>query len=135
MILGIDPGSRRIGIAAAESSTRLAYPVEVVDAERIDPVERISALVSELGAEAVVVGRPLGLSGRPGPAAARQAELVAALKAELAVPVLEHDERLTTVIADRAMRSAGAGRGARRRRADAVAAQVMLQGYLDSRPA
>ena len=132
MIIGIDPGSRRVGVAAADDETKIARPVEVIDVKEIDPAERVAALVDELGARLVVVGRPTGLSGVAGPAVAAQQELVELLRSRLAVEVVEYDERLTTVLADRAMAASGARRNARKTMRDAVAAQVMLQGYVDS---
>jgi putative Holliday junction resolvase len=132
VILGVDPGARRIGLALAEASTRVAVPLEVVDARVRDPVERIAAVVAERDVERVVVGRPVGLDGSAGRAVEAQRELVARLRARLPVEVEEFDERLTTVVAERTMRAMGARRGARRPPVDAVAASVMLQGYLDS---
>lgn len=132
MILGIDPGTRRIGVAAADLETRFAHPVEVIDASSEDPVARIAVLVGELGARKVVVGRPVGLSGRAGPAIDVQQTFVAALREALEVEVVEYDERLSTVVAERGLRRSGASRAARKGLRDAIAAQVMLQGYLDS---
>jgi putative holliday junction resolvase len=131
MILGVDPGSRRVGLAIADLQTRFARPLEVIDARLQDPVARIAEVVATADVTTVVVGRPLGLSGRAGPAVAAQTRLVSALRERLEVPVEEFDERLTTVVAERALRSAGAGAAVRRRMRDAVSAQVLLQGYLD----
>ena len=132
MILGIDPGQRRIGIAEADEETRFARPVEVIDVELADPINRIAQLVREKAATLVVVGRPTGLSGTDGPAVDVQQSFVAELRNALEVEVREYDERLTTVIADQGLRAAGGKRGSRTALRDAVAAQVMLQGYLDS---
>lgn len=134
MILGIDPGSRRIGLAVADPETRFARPLDTLDATGDDPAGAIARLASELGVTLVVVGRPVGLSGRAGPAVDAQQSFVSLLKERLAVPVVEHDERLTTVIAEQGLRASGAKWAARKDRRDAVAAQVMLQGYLDSHP-
>jgi putative Holliday junction resolvase len=130
MILGVDPGERRIGLAVADLETRIATPLEVVDARADDALARIADVVEQRGIDQVVVGRPVGLSGRAGPAVAAQAAFVARLRERLRVEVTEFDERMTTVAARRA---APPARGSRRRGAvDAVAAQIMLQGYLDS---
>ena len=131
-VLGVDPGARRMGLAVADLETRFARPLEVVDVTMGDPVERIFTLVTEMDVELVVVGRPIGLSGTAGPAVETQQDLVTRLKERLSVPVEEHDERLTTVMADQGLRAGGARRGARKERRDAVAAQLMLQGYLDA---
>jgi putative Holliday junction resolvase len=132
MILGIDPGERRIGLAIADPETRFARPLEVIDARHADPAGRIAEIVADAGVSAVVVGRPVGLSGRAGAAVEAQARLVGALRERLEVPVEEFDERLTTVVAESALRSGGASATVRRRLRDAVAAQVLLQGYLDA---
>lgn len=132
MILGVDPGERRVGVALADEETRFATPLEVIDVTAADPVSRIGELVTEHTVTVVVVGRPLALSGEAAQAVAGAAPFVAALRDALPVEVVEHDERLTTVIAERSLRAGGAGRETRKRLRDAVAAQVMLQGYLDT---
>jgi putative Holliday junction resolvase len=132
MILGIDPGTKRVGVAVADAETRFARPLEVIDAGDTDPVARIAEIAGEMAATEIVVGRPVGLSGKPGPAVDRQTEFVARLRVATDVPVSEYDERLTSVVAERALRAGGVGAGARRAKRDAIAAQVMLQDYLDS---
>lgn len=132
MMLGIDVGSRRVGVAAADEVTRFARPLEVIEVAKVDPIERIAQLVAEMEASCIVVGKPIGLSGAAGPAVESQSEFVRRLRSVLAIRVEEFDERLTTVVANQAMRAAGVGRAAQKRLRDAIAAQVMLQGYLDS---
>jgi putative holliday junction resolvase len=132
MILGIDPGARRIGVAAADVETRFARPVEVIDVEKTDAIARIEQIVSELGVTEVVVGRPVALSGKPGAAVESQRGLLARLRAALDVEVREYDERLTTVVAEQGLRGSGVPSRARKELRDAVAAQVMLQGYMDA---
>ncbi|HWC14946.1 MAG TPA: Holliday junction resolvase RuvX [Actinomycetota bacterium] len=132
MILGIDPGARRVGVAVADLETRFARPVEVIDAKDTDVAARVSQLVTELGVERIVVGRPVGLSGNAGAAVDRQQELLAALRGACDVEIVEYDERLTTVMADRALRAAGRSTRQTRTIKDAVAAQILLQGYLDA---
>jgi len=132
MILGIDPGRRRVGVAAADDETRFARPVEVIDTAAIDPVDRIADLVKELGARAVVVGLPVGLSGTEGAAASEQREFMDRLRSSLSVDVIAYDERLTSVVAERALRAGGVKGRKLKGLSDAVAAQVLLQDYLDS---
>ena len=134
MILGIDFGARRIGVAAADAATRIARPVEVIDALEVDPVARIAELISDLGATRVVVGKPVGLSGRSGPAVRAQQEFLSRLRTSTTVDIAEQDERFTTVEAERVLRESGASTAARRKSRDAVAAQLLLQAYLDSQP-
>ncbi len=132
MMLGIDVGARRVGVAVADAETRFARPLEVIDVSSMDPVGRIAALVTDLRATAVVVGKPVGLSGHAGPAVEAQAGFVTRLRQAVTVDVHEYDERLTTVMANRKMRDAGMKRDAQKQLRDAIAAQIMLQGYLDS---
>ncbi len=104
-----------------------------VSADRV----RVAEIVAEVGAGLVVVGLPLSLDGRKGPAARAALEEAQALREELDVPVECHDERLTSVSANRALTEAGVT-GRRRRRArqagavDQAAAAVLLQSWLDS---
>ena len=132
MILGIDVGTHRVGVAAAHEETRFAHPLEVIVVDDVDPVARVAELVSETNAKKAVVGLPTGLSGTAGPAVAKQQEFVQALRAAVEIEVVEYDERLTTVVANQGLRAAGGKRDTQKGLRDAVAAQVMLQGYLDS---
>jgi putative Holliday junction resolvase len=133
MILGIDPGERRVGIAIADLETRFARPLEVVDVREQEPIARIRELVELNEVQKVVVGRPVTLAGVLGESAEKQKSFLVALRSELDVEVDVYDERLTTVIAERRLRDAGASKKKMEAVKDAVAAQVMLQGYLDSR--
>ena len=133
MILGVDPGFRRVGVAVADEETRLALPLEVIDTKDCDPAGRIAEIASERGATAIVVGRPLGLSGRDGPAVDTQRDFLLKLRSAVSIPVQEFDERLTTVIAERSLLAGGSSSATRAKVRDAVAAQVMLQGYLDTK--
>ncbi|MCY4164238.1 MAG: Holliday junction resolvase RuvX [bacterium] len=137
--LGIDLGERRIGVALAGASTTLAMPLQVIHrsgSTRRDHQE-IAKLVCEYEAGLVVVGLPISLDGSVGPAAvaatAEAAQLEAVLQeANLEVSVVTHDERLTTVMAERLLASAGLSGKARRKKVDMVAASVILQSWLDS---
>ncbi|MDQ4065506.1 MAG: Holliday junction resolvase RuvX [Actinomycetota bacterium] len=131
MIVGIDPGTKRVGVAIADDETRFARPLEVIDVTRTDPVTRISEIVSREDARLVIVGRPLSLRGEAGRAVAAQRDFIARLNEALPIPVVEHDERLTTVVADQGLRAAGGRSKARGGLRDAVAAQLLLQSYLD----
>lgn len=133
--MGIDLGTRRIGVAVSDSDGRLATPYEVVERGR-DPAahrRRLSALVEEVDAERVVVGLPLAMDGSIGPAAQAALDEVQQLQEVLEVPVEAFDERLTTVTADRSLMQNKMKAPARRRVVDKVAAAVMLQAWLDSR--
>jgi len=135
-VLGVDLGSRRIGLAVSDPGGRVATPHSVI--ERSGDVaadhRTILAHAREAGASRVVVGLPLSLSGKAGPAAKAVLGEVDALRALAGgeITVETHDERLTTVIAQRGLQAANAPRRARRQAVDAAAAAVMLQSYLEA---
>ena len=135
-VLGVDLGSRRIGLALSDPAGRVATPYAVIERSGDAALDRrtILAHAREAGASRVVVGLPLSLSGDTGPAARAVLEEVAALRALAGeeVTVETHDERLTTVIAEQGMREARVPRRARRRTVDSAAAAVMLQSYLET---
>ena len=133
--LGIDLGSKRIGVALSDSAGTLATPYEVIQRSG-DPVRdrrRIVELAEEADAECIVVGLPLSLDGSIGPAAQAALDEVEALGATTDLPIETYDERLTTVTADRSLMAANMNAKARRKVIDQVAAAVMLQAWLDSR--
>ena len=132
--LGIDLGERRIGVAVSDSDGRVATPLTVIkrSGSRHQDHQKIAELVQEYEAGVVVVGLPLSLDGGTGPAAIGAEREVREMEAALEVPVLTHDERLTTVIAEQSLAESGLSSKARRRRVDMVAASVILQGWLDS---
>ena len=130
-VLGLDLGSRRIGVAV--SAGAVATPHSVLERARNRAADHaaIAALVEEVGAVRVVIGLPLSLDGKMGPAARAAAEEAEMLGDVLGVPVETYDERLTTVTADRSLTSLGLSGQARRRVVDKVAAAVILQAWLD----
>jgi putative Holliday junction resolvase len=134
-VVGLDLGSRRIGVATTDAGGRLASPHTVMErrGSREADHEAIAAVVRDLEAELVVVGLPLSLDGTIGPAAQAAVVEVAELADVLPVPVETYDERLTTVTADRSLSQLGLRGQARRKVVDKVAAAVMLQAWLDHR--
>lgn len=131
--LGIDWGTKRIGLATSDAGGRLASPYAVVEAVRDRPAlhRRIRTIVTDEEVEIVVVGHPIGLDGTRGPAARTVEAEAAALASTLEVPVVLHDERLTTVEAHRLLAASGIDGRARRSVVDRAAAAVMLQAWLD----
>lgn len=130
-VVGIDLGTRRIGVAVSDPTGTLASPYEVVERSP-QSYAAIARIVAEVEAGRVVVGLPLSLDGRDGPAAVKAREEAAALGQALPVPVELYDERLTTVTANRSMMDLQMKADARKRVVDKVAAAVMLQSWLDS---
>jgi putative Holliday junction resolvase len=133
-VLGLDLGTRRIGVAVSDGTGTLASPLIVLERSG-DPARdrrEIVRLVEEEQVERVVVGMPTSLSGQPGPAAEAARAETLALSGELdglAVPVVEWDERFTTVIAGRKLHGSFKQK---RGKIDAAAAAVMLQSWLDA---
>ncbi len=135
--LGIDLGSKRIGIAVSDRSGTIASPLTVLQrtGSRRRDHAAIAALVREEEAEMVVVGLPLNMNGSAGPAAQAAVTEAEALATVVGVPVITFDERRTTVTAERALMEAAIGARDRRKYVDKVAAAVILQTWLDSRAA
>ena len=131
-ILGVDPGSVRIGLALSDPTGTIATPHGFVDVRSADPVEAIREIRDEYDVELVVVGLPIRLDGTEGPAAQASRSLGSQLAADGA-EVAYHDERFTTVTAEDALIEGGVRRESRTTKRDQVAAAVMLQGYLDAR--
>lgn len=135
-MLALDLGAKRIGVAVSDADERVATPVTVVERhrDRARLHRSLADLVEEWEAEAVVVGLPIDLRGEEGPAAAGVRAECRDLEPVLGVPVHLHDERMTTRIADRALRERGDLDGRQRRQViDMAAAAVILQDWLDRR--
>jgi putative Holliday junction resolvase len=131
-VVGLDLGSRRIGVAVSDPSGTIATPHSVIERSGDTGLDHpaIAALVIEVEAERVVVGLPVSMNGSMGPAARAATAEADALATVLPVPVETFDERLTTVAADRLLLAGRVRGGARRRVVDKIAAAVILQGWL-----
>ena len=133
-ILALDFGRARIGVAISDELQLLAHPLETIPANE-RATSRVVELVRERIVEHVVAGIPKRMNGQIGTAATEALEFVEKLRAVLPCPVVTWDERLTTVAAHRALRDAGKKTRHTRGYVDQVAAQIILQSYLDSRTA
>src|SRR5207253_1154118 len=131
-ILGIDFGRVRIGLAISDELRLLAHPLETISANK-DAVKRISTIVHDRKIDKVIVGIPRHMTGEVGASANEALEFAAKLRTQLPCVVETWDERLTTVAAERALREAGKKTRDTRHVVDQVAAQMILQGYLDRR--
>lgn len=131
--LGVDWGTVRIGLATCDREGILASPFGTIEGVKDLPRVRrdIVRIVADEEVEIVVVGHPLSLDGSRGPAAQAVEEQARGLVAVLPVPVVLHDERLTTVEAHRLLAASGTGGRERRRVVDRAAAAVLLQAWLD----
>ncbi len=133
--IGVDLGSVRIGVAFAPADAAVAVPYEVLERSgtRARDHEALAGMVAEVAAEVVVIGLPTSLDGSEGPAAAAARAEAGEIAAALDVPVVLHDERYTTVTAERILAEQGVRGPARRKVVDKVAAAVILQSWLDAR--
>lgn len=130
---GLDVGSKTIGVALSDLMGWTAQPLEVI---RRTSLERDFARLAEIArqheVESWVVGMPRNMNGTYGPRAELTREFMAALTERLGLPVDSWDERMTTMAAERALLEADVSRAKRKQVIDKMAAQVILQGYLDA---
>jgi putative holliday junction resolvase len=134
-VLGVDLGSKRIGLAISDEGERIALPAGVLESRgRKADVEALRRLAAERGVSRVVVGLPLHMSGRAGPEAEAARAFARALAESSALPVETLDERWSTVEAERTLRETGrSGRKRRSGEADTLAATLLLRTYLERR--
>ncbi len=132
-LLGVDYGSVRIGLAVTDPERKFSFPLATY--QRQDPARDAAyfqQLVAEEAVGRIVVGLPVHLSGREGQKANEARAFGAWLAAATARPVVYWDERFTTVEAESALWAAGLTHKRRKARRDRVAAQIMLQSFLDA---
>jgi putative Holliday junction resolvase len=132
--LGLDYGSRRIGLAVSDPEGLIAFPAGALERTGLErDLAALTALIAERGVTRVVVGLPLHLSGRSGPEAEAARAFARALGQAAGLRVDLLDERWTTREAERALRDAP-GKGNRKRgrgSVDSVAATLLLRTYLE----
>ena len=127
--LGIDYGTKRVGLAISDGLGLTARPLEVVPRSEI--LARIEDLVSTYAVTCLIIGLPTGLSGHEGDAAAEARRLGDELGEATGLDVEYVDERFTSRIAEEALLGSGMRRRERRETVDKVAAAIILQAYLD----
>ena len=131
-VLGVDLGGARTGIALSDDLRMLAHPLETIESASARTVaQRVQKIVAEKQVDCVVVGLPRQMNGSLGPAAKNVQSFVETLRSIVSCEVVTWDERLSTVAAERALREAGKKTRETRGIRDQVAAQIILQGYLD----
>lgn len=132
VLLGLDPGTRTIGIAASDATRRIATPVETIRRKKwTQDLERLGALVHERNVVGIVLGYPLNMDDSEGPRAQSARQMGNNLIRGLGLPVLMWDERLSSFEAKEIMTEAGISADDQAERIDRVAAAVILQGALD----
>lgn len=130
-LLGIDPGSRRCGIAITDSDQTMAFPRPALDVDE-SLMGKIAELVEDEAVGLIVVGRPISLSGNETESTEQADELYRAIRERVHhATVIQWDERLTTVEAQRSLSGAGMKEKNQRSHVDSAAAVIMLQHYLD----
>lgn len=136
-IMGLDYGSKTVGVAVSDAMLLTAQGVEIIrrkDENKLrQTLARIEELIGEYGVEEIVLGLPKNMNDTMGPRVEATLEFQEKLERRTGLPVHTWDERLTTVAADRTMREAGIRREHRKEYVDMIAATLILQGYLDRR--
>jgi putative holliday junction resolvase len=135
-ILALDYGTKRIGVALSDELKWTAQPLETFERRALDwDVAHIAALVTAHDVERVVLGFPLQLDGREGPAVLAMREFAVKLEAGISVPIVLWDERMTTKAAEDLLIAADVSRKKRKGAVDRVAAAILLQSYLEAQAA
>lgn len=133
-IMAIDYGDARTGVAVSDPTGLLAGQTFLIKSRKAQVVlEELAALAKAQGAEELVMGYPRNMDGTLGPRAEKYAAFAKKLEAATGLPVILWDERRTTVDAHRILFEAGKNARKRKKTVDAVAASLILEGYLDHR--
>ncbi len=133
-VAGIDFGRRRIGLAVSDGQT--AYPLGIMERRSLkSDLTEIRSRLAERGVSLIVVGLPLNMDGSEGSSARAARAFAEHLGSATGLPVEMFDERLTSFEADERLREASASGTAKRGARDAVAAAVILEGWLEARRA
>lgn len=134
-VIGVDPGSRRVGVAVSDANGTMAFPLTVLERGDDDSyMDELANLVELREATEIVVGLPTRLDGTEGPEAVEAIRIAGLLRRKLDLPVHLLDERFTTRIAQDAMRATNTSSRRQRPVVDKVAATLLLQSYLDANP-
>ncbi len=132
-ILGLDYGDRHLGFALSDPDGTIAFPHTTAHVRDEDQaVSQIARVCAESKAQRLVIGLPLNMDGTQGPRAQATHRIVERLARRIGIPISTWDERLTTRTAEAALIEAGASRKRRKQVVDKLAAQILLQAYLDA---
>ena len=131
-ILGLDVGSKTIGVAISDPLGWTAQGIDTIRRKNKDQdIELVHKICKDYGVETIVIGLPKNMNGTIGESGERVLALAELIKEKTNLPIEMWDERLTTVAAQRARLEADLSRGKRKKIVDKVAATYILQGYLD----
>jgi putative Holliday junction resolvase len=132
-ILGLDYGDRRLGFALSDPLGSIAFPRETVTLQHPNQaLKAVTQMCATTRAEKLVIGYPLNMDGSKGPRTDITDRFIAQLRPQLNIPIETWDERLSTRTAEAALIEGGVRRERRKEFVDKMAAQIMLQHYLDS---
>jgi putative Holliday junction resolvase len=130
--LAIDYGGKRTGLALCDQAEMLASPVAVIDIPAL-VIQKVLMIIKDEQVETVVVGLPMNMDGTEGPSAKAVRTFAKELAARTAVPIIFHDERLSSFEAEEKLAAADFTRKKKKKRLDAVAAAGILQSFLDKK--
>jgi len=135
VIAALDLGRRRIGVAVTDAAAMGAYPLGIVERRALKKdIKAIAAMLGERRLSTIVVGLPLNMDGSEGPSALSARKFAASLAEALGVTVEMFDERLTSFEARERLTDMPARKGARKSGLDALAAVVILEGWMRAHP-
>ena len=136
-IMGLDYGSKTIGVAISDPLGLTAQGIEIIRREEENKLRkslrRIEALIAEYQVEEIVLGFPKNMNNTIGERAEKSLQLKETMEKRCGLPVIMWDERLTTVEANRTLMESGVRRENRSKYVDMIAAVFILQGYLDAK--
>ncbi|EGG92560.1 hypothetical protein HMPREF0491_01268 [Lachnospiraceae oral taxon 107 str. F0167] len=134
-IMGLDYGSKTIGVAISDALGLTAQPLETIERSGENKLRRslarIAEIVREKDIKKIVVGLPINMDGRSGERAALTLEFVEKLKLRVDIPIVMQDERLTTVEADEILDESGVKKQDRKQFIDQIAAGIILKEYME----
>jgi putative Holliday junction resolvase len=131
-IIGLDYGDKTIGVAVSDGLGLTAQGITTIIRRNIArDMEELKAYIEEYEVEEIVLGLPKNMDGTMGPRAEKTMAFAEKLRRELGLPVELYDERLTTALVTKALIEGDVSRAKRKKVVDMLAAQVILQGYLD----
>tara|TARA_B110000438_G_scaffold24813_1_gene23149 strand:- start:655 stop:1119 length:465 start_codon:yes stop_codon:yes gene_type:complete len=131
-ILCLDLGKKRIGLAISDVNQKIASPYDVIKEKKFSEVlEIIKNLVKEFDIGSIIVGDPINMDGSLGPKSQSSRSFIANINKDIHIPILLWDERLSTVAAEKSLIEADISRKKRGEVIDKIAANIILQNFLD----
>jgi putative holliday junction resolvase len=132
-VLGLDYGSKRVGVAMSDELQMIAQPLEFILANPFDQfLQRLKELIASQNVETIVIGMPRNMDGSYGSSAESAKAFAEKIRAEVSQPIRTWDERLTSVEANRILIAGNVRRNKRKEKVDKMAAAILLQSFLDA---